>query len=98
MVTFEIVLKKSAISDLDALRKFDAARIADAMDKHLRHEPTKESESRIRRLRGITNPGYRLRVGHDRVFYTVVHETQTVEILRVMHKDQTRAYYEEPEQ
>jgi len=98
MATFEIVLKKSAISDLDALRKFDAAHIADAMDKHLRHEPTKESKSRIKRLRGITNPDYRLRVGHYRVFYTVADETQTVEILRVMHKDQTKAYYEEPGQ
>ena len=98
MVPFEIVLKKSAISDLDALRKFDAAQIVDVMEKHLRHEPAKESKSRIKRLRGISSLDYRLRVGQYRVFYTVVRETQTVEILRVMHKDQTEIYYEEPGQ
>ena len=47
---------------------------------------------------GFTNPDYRLRVGHYRVFYTVTDETRTVEILRVMHEAQTEACYEEPEQ
>ena len=97
MVIFGIDLKPSTIADLDALRSFDATQIADAMEKHLQHEPTKESKSRIKRLRGITNPDYRLRVGHYRVFYTVHVETKTVVILRVMHKDQTKAYYEELE-
>ena len=98
MATFGIELKPGAIADMDALRKFDATQIADAMQKHLQDEPTKETKSRIRRLRGITNPDYRLRVGQYRVFYTVDVETKTVVILRVMHKDQTKAYYEELEE
>lgn len=98
MGTFGIDLKPSAIADMDALRKFDATQIADAMEKHLKHEPAKESKRRIKRLRGITNPDYRLRVGHYRVFYTIDDEAKTVVILRVMHKDQTKSYYEELEQ
>ena len=95
MAAYEIALKRSAIADLDALRKFDAAQIADAMEKHLRHDPTKESKSRIKRLRGLSNPDYRLRVGDYRVFYTVDKDGRRVDVLRVMHKDQTASYYEE---
>jgi len=95
MAAYEIALKHSAIADLDALRKFDAAQIADAMEKHLRHDPTKESKSRIKRLRGLSSPDYRLRVGDYRVFYAVDKDGRRVDVLRVMHKDQTASYYEE---
>ncbi len=89
------MLKCSAIADLDALRKYDATRIVDAMERHLLHEPTKESKSRIKRLRGISNPDYRLRVGDYRVFYVVGEDARQVDVLRVMHKTQTEQYYEE---
>ncbi|MEW6359690.1 MAG: type II toxin-antitoxin system RelE/ParE family toxin [Planctomycetota bacterium] len=95
MSGYEIALKHSAIADLDRLRKYDATQIADAMEEHLAHEPARESKSRIRRLRGISNPDYRLRVGDYRVFYTVDEGARRVDVLRVMHKDQTASYYEE---
>ncbi|MBM3300858.1 MAG: type II toxin-antitoxin system RelE/ParE family toxin [Deltaproteobacteria bacterium] len=95
MDKYEIILKRSAIADMDALRKFDATQIADAMEKHLLYDPTKESKSRIKRLRGIKNPDYRLRVGDYRVFYVVNTDAHRVEVLRVMHKDQTLPYYKE---
>jgi len=39
------------------------------------HEPTKASKTRIKRLRGLSRPQYRLRVGDDvRVFYDVIEE------------------------
>ncbi len=59
MGAYTIILKRSAIADLDALRKYDATQIANAMERHLQHDPTKESKSRIKRLRGISNPDYR---------------------------------------
>ena len=95
MSGYEITLKRSAVADLDALRKYDATRIANAMERHLLHEPTKESKSRIKRLRGISNPDYRLRVGGYRVFYVVDADALKVDVLRVMHKDQTQQYYKE---
>ena len=95
MSKYEIVLKPSAVSDMDALQKYDAAAIADRMEKHLGHTPDKESKSRIKRLKGIEDPDYRLRVGKYRVFYTI-HETEgQVVVLSVMHKDQTQEYYKE---
>ena len=95
MTPYRIVLKPSAVDDLDRLRRYDAARIADAIQTHLSHEPTQQSKSRIKRLRGITNPDYRLRVGDYRVFYTVDTTNRCLEILRVLHKDETVEYYEE---
>lgn len=95
MSIYEIILKCSAIADLDALRKYDAAQITDAMEKHLQHDPTKESKNRIKRLRGVSNPDYRLRVGDYRVFYVVDEDACRVDVLRIMHKDQTLSYYKE---
>ena len=95
MAAYTIILKRSAIADLDGLRKYDATQIANAMERHLQHDPTKESKTRIKRLRGISNPDYRLRVGDYRVFYVVDEVARRVDVLRVMHKDQTLRYYKE---
>lgn len=95
MGVYKILLKRSAIADLDSLRKYDATPIANAMERHLQHDPTKESKSRIKRLRGISNPDYRLRVGDYRVFYVVDEDARRVDVLRVMHKAQTELYYKE---
>jgi mRNA-degrading endonuclease RelE of RelBE toxin-antitoxin system len=98
MHAYTIMLKSSAIADLDALRKYDATQIADAMEMHLRHNPTKESKSRIKRLRGISNPDYRLRAGKYRIFYVVDELAHRVDVLRIMHKDKPLSYYKELKQ
>ena len=97
MPLYEIVLKRGAIDDLDRLRKYDATQVADAMEKHLTHEPMKESRSRIKRLRGGKDPDYRLRVMDYRVFYSVREQERRVDVLRIMHKDEAQEYYEELE-
>ena len=88
-------MKPAAVRDLDRLGKFEAVMLVDAMERHLMHEPRRESKSRIKKLIGLTNPDYRLRVGDYRVFYVVEEDELTVNVLRVMHKNQTIKYYEE---
>ena len=95
MGQYEIVLKPSAIEDLDRLRRYDAAAIADGIEAFLAHEPALESKSRIKRLRGKQKADYRLRLGDCRVFYTVDAAPRRVEVLRVLHKDETAQFYEE---
>jgi mRNA interferase RelE/StbE len=51
---------------------------------HLRHQPTRVSKSPIKRLRGLSQPQYRLRVGEVRGFYDVTQEA--VEILAIVTK------------
>ena len=90
---FEIVLAPSAINELRRLRADTRSRVRDAIERHLRHEPTRLSRSRIKRLRGLDRPQYRLRVGEIRVFYDVVEAT--VEVLAIVSKDQAQAWLDQ---
>lgn len=90
---FEIILAPQAIEGLKALRAEFRAGVRDAIELHLRHEPTKLSRSRIKRLRGLDRPQYRLRVDEVRVFYDVT-ET-TVEVLGIISKKQAEAWLAE---
>jgi mRNA-degrading endonuclease RelE of RelBE toxin-antitoxin system len=90
---FEIVLAPQAIESLKALRADFQSSVRDAIELHLRHEPTKLSKSRIKRLRGLDRPQYRLRVNEVRVFYDVT-ET-TVEVLAIIPKEQAEGWLSE---
>jgi mRNA interferase RelE/StbE len=83
---FEILLAPEAVQDLRNLKAHDRAEIRDAIEVHLRHQPTKTSRSRIKRLRGISRPQFRLRVGETRIFYDVTNEV--VEILVIVSKSE----------
>jgi mRNA-degrading endonuclease RelE of RelBE toxin-antitoxin system len=90
---YEIVLAPQAIEGLRAVRADFRAGVKAALELHLRHEPTKESRSRIKRLRGLERPQYRLRVNEVRVFYDVT--DKTVEVLAIVTKEQAEAWLAE---
>jgi mRNA interferase RelE/StbE len=81
---FEIVLAPEAVEDLNRPKANVRADIRSALETHLRHEPRKVSRSRIKRLRGLRKPQYRLGVGEVRIFYDVTEAT--VEILAIVAK------------
>ena len=83
---YEIILSPEAAADFKVLKANIRAAVRDAIEKHLRFEPTKESKSRIKKLRGIRHPQYRLRVDEIRVFYDI-HEDR-VEVLAIVDKSQ----------
>ena len=89
---FEILLAPEAVEDIKALKAVDRSTVKGAMETHLRHEPTKTSKSRIKRLRGLARPQYRLMIGEHRVFYDV--KDATVEVLAVVPKPQAQAWLE----
>jgi mRNA interferase RelE/StbE len=64
--------------------------VRDAIEEHLRHEPGKTSKSRIKHLRGLSRPQYRLRVGGMRIFYDVT--GNTVEVLAIVSKDEAEEW------
>ena len=90
---YEIVLAPEAIDDLRKLRAHTRVAIQDTIEKHLRHEPTKTSKSRIKRLRGVRRPQYRLRAGEIRVFYDV--SEGAVEVLAIIPKSQAASWLEQ---
>jgi len=83
---YEVVLAPEAAKAHRALPAYRRAEVRDALERHLRHEPTRVSKSRIKRLRGLRQPQYRLRVGEVRVFYDVTAEA--VEVLAIVTKAQ----------
>lgn len=87
---FEIILAPSAAVNYRALPAYQRAAVRDALETHLRHEPTKVSKSRIKRLRGLTRPQFRLRVEEVRVLYDVT--DQEVQVLAIVTKAQAAAW------
>jgi len=67
----EIIFSPQSRAQFHALSAYDRAKVREAIDTHLLHRPTAQSKSRIKRLRELRKPQYRLRVEDLRVFYDV---------------------------
>ena len=93
---YSVVLSPEAIQDLRRLKPSHRSEVKQAIETHLRHAPRKESKSRIKRLRGIQRPEYRLRVGEVRVFYDV--SGSSVEILAIIPKSKAAAWLQSIEE
>jgi mRNA interferase RelE/StbE len=90
---YEIILAPEAVEDTRNLQAHRRAEVRDAMERHLRYQPTKTSKSRIKRLLGLSRPQYRLRVGDEvRIFYDVA-ETK-VEVLAIVPKSEVDRWLE----
>jgi mRNA-degrading endonuclease RelE of RelBE toxin-antitoxin system len=92
-MTFEIILAPQAFEALKRLSVPIRRGVEKALNVHLTHEPTKVSKSRIKKLKGLSQPQFRLRVGDIRVFYDVT-ETQ-VQILAVVSKGEAQTWLDE---
>jgi mRNA-degrading endonuclease RelE of RelBE toxin-antitoxin system len=87
---YAIVLAPEAAEDFRALKANLRSVVRDALETHLRHAPTRVSKSRIKRLRGLSRPQYRLLVNEIRVFYDVT--DTAVEILAIVPKSEAQSW------
>ena len=96
---YNIEFTETALENLSALRAVDRSKIEDAIETHLRHEPDRVSKSRIKRLRGLISPQYRLRVDEHRLFYDIEYRVEPkqnrVIILAIKHKSDVNQWLEE---
>jgi len=90
---YEIIFSPEAVQDFKRLSARERSTVRDTIEKQLRYTPQKTSKSRIKRLRAISRPQYRLRVGEIRVFYDI--SEQSVEILAIIPKSRAAAWLEE---
>jgi len=88
-MSFDIVMAREAVEDVRRLKANVRATVKDALNVHLSAEPGKTSRSRIKRLRGLSKPRYRLRVVDLRIFYDVSVADRRVEVLAVVPKSET---------
>lgn len=85
-MSFALILAPEAVEDFKALTANSRSMVRAALETHLRYEPRKVSRSRIKQLRGVKRPQFRLRIGEIRVFYDV---TETaVEVLAIVAKSE----------
>jgi len=87
---YEIIFAPQAKNDLSDLKATVRSAVRHAIAAHLRHEPTKVTKSRIKRLRGMVQPQFRLRVRDVRVFYDVT--GSNVEILAIVKKSAAQVW------
>lgn len=86
----EIILSPEAVEDLRNLKANIRATVRAGIEKHLRHQPSKTSKSRIKMLQGISRPQFRLRIDEVRVFYDV--RGGAVEILAIIPKSEAEEW------
>lgn len=85
-VAFGIEFTSDAHQDFRQLDAHIRSAIREALETYLRHEPTKVSKSRIKRLRKLHRPQYRLRIVDHRVYYDVDLDGERVTVLGVVSK------------
>ena len=90
---YEFALAPEAARHYKRLPAYLRAQVRDALEKHLRHHPARAGRSRIKRLRGLVRPQYRLRIGEIRVYYDVA--DQVVEILAIIQKSEAASWLAE---
>ena len=84
---YRIRIVADADEELRRLPVFYRRQVAQVVNDLLGTEPTRESASRIKKLRQPAASVYRLRVGDYRVFYDV--NGDEVIVLHVRHKSQS---------
>ena len=88
---YRIKYAEDVAEDLADLRAYERARILDAIEAQLTHEPTRETRNK-KILVGLTppwehvEPVWELRVGEYRVFFDVDDEASLVVIRAIRHK------------
>jgi mRNA interferase RelE/StbE len=90
---YKVVLAPDAAKAFAALAAYRRAEVRDSLERPLRHEPTRVSKSPIKRLRGLSQTQYRLRVGEVRIFYDVTSEA--VEVLAIVTKAEAAGWLAE---
>jgi mRNA interferase RelE/StbE len=89
---YSIILSPEAKESLDNLKGNIRSLVRDGIVEYLSNEPEKVSKSRIKRLKGIERPQFRLRIGDIRIYYDV--SGNTVEILEIVNKKMAAAWLE----
>jgi mRNA interferase RelE/StbE len=92
-VPYAVDFDPQAVADLRRLRAFARTAVLDTVERVLTVSPTQTGQSRIKRLRGLDSPQYRLRVDELRVFYDV--EGDVVYVLRILAKSDVNEYLKE---
>jgi len=89
---YSIILSPDAVENLRNMRANLRSMVREVIIEHLSYEPEKTSKSRIKRLKRIEKPQYRLRIDDIRIYYDV--GEYSVEILAIISKEIAKEWLE----
>jgi mRNA interferase RelE/StbE len=89
---YKIILSLDAVESLRKLKANLRSLVREGIIEHLSYEPEKTSKSRIKRLKGVEKPQYRLRIDDIRVYYDI--SEYSVEILAIVSKEMAKEWLE----
>jgi mRNA interferase RelE/StbE len=89
---YSIILYPNAVENLRNMRANLRSMVREGIIEHLSYEPEKTSKSRIKRLKGIEKPQYRLRIDDIRIYYDV--GEYAVENLAIVSKEIAKEWLE----
>jgi mRNA-degrading endonuclease RelE of RelBE toxin-antitoxin system len=92
---YDIIYSFKARANIRRLKANARAVVRGAIEEHLRYEPKKVSKSRIKQMRDIASPHYRLRVDDVRIYYDV--DSDTVIIHAILLKSESQDWLKEVE-
>jgi len=92
IIKYSIILSPEALENLGNLKANLRSLVRVGIIEHLSYEPKKISKSRIKRLKGIEKPQYRLRIDDIRIYYDI--SGNSVEILAVVSKEMAKEWLE----
>jgi len=92
IMKYSIILSPDARESLQKLKGNLRPLIRNGIIEYLSFEPEKVSKSRIKRLKGIDKPQYRLRIDDVRIYYDI--SEKTVEILAIVTKEKAKEWLE----
>ncbi|MDY6784823.1 MAG: type II toxin-antitoxin system RelE/ParE family toxin [Cyanobacteriota bacterium] len=84
-MSYRVIITETALAHYRQLDARWRTAVKKALSVHLTHQPTKVSKSRIKRLKGLDRPQYRLRVDKIRVFYDIADDL--VIVLAILPKE-----------
>ena len=95
-MAFTIRFTKQALQSLKDMPRAAEVEVMNAIEAILSNQPNIPTR-RIKRLRGIRHPDYRLRVADWRVFYDVIENEVQVMVIDILHDGPAHAWYKELE-
>ena len=93
LVPYRIVFTDNAVDDFNSLSARWRAIVRDSIRLFLTHEPDRQSKSRIKRLRDLRHPQFRIRGGEIRIFYDLTYTD--VVIMAIMTKEKAIEWLKE---
>ncbi len=88
---YNIQFSENALIDLESFRKFDQKIILAGIEQNLNHQPSTQTKNR-KPLRPNDLAKWELRIEHNRIFYDILEEEKSVDVVAIGWKKHQKLF------